>query len=202
MMCCDWNTNDKVGGGTDEGGSLPNGGGVLGTAILLIEDRTEVGSEGLRGKMEDASTSQTGCSPLLRCVCTRAQIYGMSHTFVMGCKFKICRTTALRKMLPLSPRLSLRLSEILWLNELADHSSGHKFETAHPPSTVREWSNHRWDLRTRPASGGRGRTQPGITRFQGALRRSFQLKAPANAIFLPVEGSSLIRAAFLPQPCS
>ena len=51
---------------TDGGGSLPNGGGVLGTAILLIEDRTEVGSEGLRGKMEDASTALTGCSPLPR----------------------------------------------------------------------------------------------------------------------------------------
>ena len=48
----------------EEGGRLPNGGGgVLGTAILLIEDRTEVGSEGLRGKMVDASTSETGCSP-------------------------------------------------------------------------------------------------------------------------------------------
>ena len=132
--------------GDGEPGSLPNGGGVLGTAILLIEDRTEVGLEGLRGKMEDASTSQTGYSPLPGyTVCTRAQIYGMSHTFVMGCKFKIYRTTALRKMLPRSPRLSLRLSEILWLNELAEHSSGHNFETCASPFHIAEWSNHRWD---------------------------------------------------------
>ena len=53
----------RTDGGRREPGSLPNGGGVLGTAILLIEDRTEVGSEGLRGKMVDASTSETGCSP-------------------------------------------------------------------------------------------------------------------------------------------
>lgn len=42
-MCCDWNTNDKVGGGGGQRRKEPNG-GVLGTTILVIEEKT--GREG------------------------------------------------------------------------------------------------------------------------------------------------------------
>ena len=132
--------------------------------------------------MEDASTSETGSSPLLRYVCTRAQIYGMSHTFVMGSKFKICRTTALRKMLPRSPRLSLRLSEILWLNELAEHSSGHNFETCASLFDIAEWSNHRWDSKTRPAS--RWGVGTALARnFKEPCVDPFNLKRPPTPYF-------------------
>ena len=58
MMCCDWNTNDKVGGGEGRRGKEPNDGGVLGTTILLIEDRKLEGGRGW-GKIEDALASQT-----------------------------------------------------------------------------------------------------------------------------------------------
>ena len=150
--------------------------------------------------MEDASTSETGSSPLLRYVCTRAQIYGMSHTFVMGSKFKICRTTALRKMLPRSPRLSLRLSEILWLNELAEHSSGHNFETAHLPSPLQ--SGQIIDgirERVHPVDGKQVQPLYEISRSPASILLTSSARQRHIFAYRPFEGSSLIRSAFFPS---